>query len=335
MSRSPRRTRRHEPAAQPRQPKRKGRRHLINSCTFAITLAGLAVFEFSGTLARAYQLDEAFKVPAALEVELTAITADVFTLPDVPAPPPPAAPAAGTIVTHTKQARLTPAPGLPDRATAAAISAMGVALDRRKQARAKRTPRRDILGTMEFRTNPRGGGVAWQQAMQRLDNELPLYSFCETGALKCPERFSRWRKVVAEVRHLKGKAQLAAINKRINDLVAYSEDPQIFGRKDYWATPLEFLDAGGDCEDFTILKFASLVELGWDERDLRIVVVRDKRRKVGHAVLAVNTADGEMILDSLSDKVRGNTGFKHYLPVYSLNREQHWLHVKARRVASR
>ncbi len=87
------------------------------------------------------------------------------------------------------------------------------------------------------------------------------------------------------------------------------------------------------CEDFTLLKYASLLELGIDEDDLRIVVVKDTRRKRGHAVLAVNTPTGEWILDNLDNRIMRDRAFTHYKPVYSLNRHQRWLHVGFRRVA--
>ena len=45
----------------------------------------------------------------------------------------------------------------------------------------------------------------------------------------------------------------------VDDLVHWNE-------KDYWATPIEFISTGaGDCEDYTIAKYFSLIELGVPE----------------------------------------------------------------------
>ena len=42
-------------------------------------------------------------------------------------------------------------------------------------------------------------------------------------------------------------------------------------KKDYWATPIEFMGTGaGDCEDYAIAKYFSLINLGIPEDKLRI-----------------------------------------------------------------
>ena len=48
----------------------------------------------------------------------------------------------------------------------------------------------------------------------------------------------------------------------------YLEDLANYGLPDYWATPLQFLDRDGDCEDYAIAKFVSLRELGFAADEL-------------------------------------------------------------------
>jgi len=67
----------------------------------------------------------------------------------------------------------------------------------------------------------------------------------------------------------------------------YITDKNNWGRKDYWATPAEFMKNFGDCEDYAIIKYLSLRQLGFKESELRVVAVKDLNLKVGHAVLIV------------------------------------------------
>ena len=296
-----------------------------NAAAFAATLGVLTLVELSGSLAREFPGLLSDKVPHPFAAELVYITPELFKVPgDLPPPPPPPvdAPqvAAGQKASLSQPVSGSVAPSLLPRSIRAPHAA-------------SRAKRRNIFGALEFKTLSAGKHWPWERALQRMDNELPLYHFCETKALSCSERFHKWRDMLSGLKKLNGKALLAAVNSRVNALVGHSSDAQVFGAQDHWASPMEFLAAGGDCEDFTLLKYASLLELGIDEADLRIVVVKDMRRKRGHAVLAVNTPSGEWILDSADDVVRQDRAIRHYKPMYSLNRHQRWLHLGFRRIA--
>jgi predicted transglutaminase-like cysteine proteinase len=296
----------------------------LNGAAFAATLGVLSVIEFYGSVAREFPGLLAPDLPAPFSDELARITPDLFQpIAEVPPPPPPlpeprARAAQDEDVLQVPQVLPVAVKSLPRPVRATGNGTAG--------------KRRTIFGALEFKTRNNGQHRPWERALQRMDNELPLYHFCEIEALKCPDRFQKWREMVAGLKALKGMALLSAVNARVNGLVGHSTDARVFGARDHWASPLEFLEVGGDCEDFTLLKYASLLELGIDENDLRIVVVKDTRRKRGHAVLAVNTASGEWILDSLDDRIRPDSTFQHYKPVYSLNRHQRWLHVGFRRI---
>src|SRR3546814_5921012 len=59
----------------------------------------------------------------------------------------------------------------------------------------------------------------------------------------------------------------------------------------------------GDCEDYAIAKFFVLRDLGYTGEQLRIVILMDRIRRVGHAVLAVYALGDILILDSLTDLI--------------------------------
>ncbi|MDE2229418.1 MAG: transglutaminase-like cysteine peptidase [Alphaproteobacteria bacterium] len=55
-------------------------------------------------------------------------------------------------------------------------------------------------------------------------------------------------------------------------------------------TPFEFLRRDGQCQDYAITKFLLLRELGVSNNAMPLVVLRDIRRQVDHAVLVVTVS---------------------------------------------
>ncbi|MDH3740731.1 MAG: transglutaminase-like cysteine peptidase [Hyphomicrobiales bacterium] len=190
-----------------------------------------------------------------------------------------------------------------------------------------------LFGSLEFRTNATKGTRTWRTALARLDNEQPLYEFCDIGMLNCPPKYVAWRQLLAAIRGLPTHEQLARLNQGVNALISHGEDADIFRVRDHWAAPMEFLQTGGDCEDYTILKYASLLELGYSDHQLRIAVVRDTRRRQDHAVLAVASSQGVIVLDSLTDTPVPHGQIRHYNPVYSVNRANRWVHIATKQIS--
>lgn len=110
----------------------------------------------------------------------------------------------------------------------------------------------------------------------------------------------------------------------------YREDIHNWGKQDYWAIPAEFLKKSGDCEDYAIIKYFTLKELGIPPENMRIAVVRDTIRNLAHAVLVVYMNDDAYVLDNLSNAVLSHTRFRHYSPQYSVNEFGRWAHLKGR-----
>ena len=108
---------------------------------------------------------------------------------------------------------------------------------------------------------------------------------------------------------------------------AYIEDSRNWGRADYWATPLEFLARGGDCEDYAIAKYAALAALGVEESRLRLAIVKDLKKNIPHAVLLVLGDNETFVLDNQeTHKIRAASFAGRYKPIYAINRQAWWLH---------
>ncbi|MDD1781211.1 transglutaminase-like cysteine peptidase [Enterovibrio sp. ZSDZ35] len=141
------------------------------------------------------------------------------------------------------------------------------------------------------------------------------------------KRVAAWRDVVAKSANLSEKEKLVAVNDFFNQLY-FVNDIDLWGKKDYWATPLEFLgSAAGDCEDFSIAKYFTLRELGIDDKKLRLVYVKAIELNQFHMVVAYYpTASSEpVLLDNIDPKILKASKRRDLLPVYSFNGSRLWL----------
>lgn len=135
-----------------------------------------------------------------------------------------------------------------------------------------------------------------------------------------------WTDFLDTLRNLDERAQLDAVNRWIN-AKPHVEDIANWSVPDYWETPGEFFARGGDCEDFAIAKYFSLVRLGFPQRDLRILIVSDSRSNSFHAVLAVRQGNASRILDDQVEEVTDLSAQPHYAAIYSLGEQGWWLHA--------
>jgi predicted transglutaminase-like cysteine proteinase len=132
-------------------------------------------------------------------------------------------------------------------------------------------------------------------------------------------------------------ARLQAVNQFFNRRIVYAEDIEVWGQIDYWASPLEMLEKGrGDCEDYAIGKYFSLVASGMPVAKLRMVYVRAQLGAPSgpvqaHMVLAyyASPAAEPLILDSLITEIRPASRRPDLTPVFSFNSEGLWQGVGA------
>lgn len=117
------------------------------------------------------------------------------------------------------------------------------------------------------------------------------------------------------------------VNSMVNNGLRYRTDQSLYGKLDYWATPSEILArAGGDCEDFAILKMTALIGAGVPASSLSLVVLRVSGRGTLHAILAVATSSGNFILDNAQTKVSVDGEIRNFKPLYSLSENRAWIY---------
>lgn len=140
-------------------------------------------------------------------------------------------------------------------------------------------------------------------------------------------RVKAWRKLINELKQAKESEKITKVNDFFNQF-QYTSDINYNGQPDYWKTPDEFvISGGGDCEDFSIIKYFTLVTLGVPANKLRITYVKAIQLNQAHMVLAyypTPTAE-PLILDNLESKVVVASKRPDLKPVYSFNGEGLWL----------
>jgi len=129
------------------------------------------------------------------------------------------------------------------------------------------------------------------------------------------------------------RERLQAVNRFFNQRIAFATDQSVWDQEDYWASPLEALAKGqGDCEDYAIAKYASLLAVGVAPARLRLVYVRARMpagtvpASQAHMVLAyhANPGDEPLILDNLVPEVLPASARPDLTPLFSFSADGLW-----------
>ena len=175
-----------------------------------------------------------------------------------------------------------------------------------------------LFGTDEKRSEDLKPFVKWTGMFDRFDREL--------NSKEAQAEINKWQKSLRRYEGMSLKKMASGINEFVNE-TRYITDSNNYGKSDYWATPVEFLQRGGDCEDFAIAKYTALRSLGVPEERLRIAIVHDNIKNIPHAILIVYTDEGAYALDNQNEKLVDAERMARYKPIFSINRQAWWLHT--------
>ena len=143
-------------------------------------------------------------------------------------------------------------------------------------------------------------------------------------------RLVAWTRMIADNGKKSETEKLKLVNDFFNQIPSVSDMEQ-WGLQDYWATPVELLASnGGDCEDFAIGKYFTLLALGFPMDRLRInyvIAINQDRANQAHMVLTYypNPDTVPFILDNLIKEIKLASARADLIPVYSLNGSGLWL----------
>jgi len=160
-----------------------------------------------------------------------------------------------------------------------------------------------------------------------LDKQKILNSLKSSYGNRAEKRGNAWFELMDK--NTKGSEQdtLEKVNRFFN-MFRFIDDIKLWGKKNYWSTPIEFIGVnGGDCEDFSIAKYFTLLELGVPDEKMRITMVKAVKLNQYHMVLAYYDAPHSvpLILDNLDGMIKPANQRPDLIPVYSFNGSQLWL----------
>ena len=159
-----------------------------------------------------------------------------------------------------------------------------------------------------------------------LGRDLLDYVRDEYGAA-ARERLTDWEVLINEHQEATEAEQILAANRFFNRR-GFVPDIEHWGRRDYWATPVEFLATNaGDCEEFANAKYMTLRAMGIPEEQLRVTYVDAIHLEQAHMVLAYypRSDSDPLILDNLVDSIQPSSQRTDLRPVYSFNGTDLWL----------
>lgn len=174
-----------------------------------------------------------------------------------------------------------------------------------------------LFGSKEKRSGNLSAFTKWTGMFKRFEKSLNRGNSKELTA---------WRASLAQYQGQSISSMATNVNNLVNQQ-RYITDKKNWGKSDYWATPVEFLKRGGDCEDFAIAKYTALRALGVPEERLRLAIVHDNVKNIPHAILIVYAEKGPLFLDNQIKRVSNAASQDRYRPIFSINRTAWWLHT--------
>jgi len=142
------------------------------------------------------------------------------------------------------------------------------------------------------------------------------------------KRARAWQELLLENSDSNDWNKINKVNSFINRNIKYKNDLSLWGKKDYWASPVETIGRGqGDCEDYAIVKFFSLLAAGVPESKMRLMYVRQLEINEPHMVLIYfeNKKAMPLVLDNYNPRILPANKRRDLKPIYSFNGEGLWM----------
>ncbi len=157
--------------------------------------------------------------------------------------------------------------------------------------------------------------------------EKLLHSLESQYGKSATRRLLAWQTLIRNDSSMSDLEKMEKTNTFFNQM-QFIDDSILWKKKDYWATPVEFLSkGGGDCEDFSLAKYFTLKALGVAEGKLNLTYVKALQLNQAHMVVTYYATPKAvpLVLDNLVATIQPATKRKDLLPVYSFNGLGLWL----------
>jgi predicted transglutaminase-like cysteine proteinase len=171
-------------------------------------------------------------------------------------------------------------------------------------------------------------------SVSALDKSLLEARMLERYGSTGVERLKQWQTLINDIKDKSDDEKITSVNNFLNLNIHFQDDKQLWKNIDYWATPLETLGmSAGDCEDYTIIKYFTLLQAGVAVDRLRFIYVKaqigdaSSRLFQAHMVLGYYQTDDSVpyILDNLVSTVELANHRTDLKPVFSFNSDGIWV----------
>lgn len=183
----------------------------------------------------------------------------------------------------------------------------------------------------QFRDDPLIGGIrvvrpdlaanpAWARIRLAIGDQAKLRS----GPL------APWIRWATRLRDRPALDRIRLINHLVNRAFPYDTDQRIWGRKDYWETPLEMAQKGrADCEGFVIFKIFLGLIAGIEPDDFAVLAGIAPDTGEAHAVLMVVVDGVGYVLDNRRPEILRTADYPGLTVVYAADFDNAWLYPLA------
>ena len=180
-------------------------------------------------------------------------------------------------------------------------------------------------------SNPAIANILGQKSTKTYSaDKLPRWSEIQQATLQArhsnPNRAAQqWNDFIQGLQKEPALRKMMRTNIFMNRF-AYKQDNWLYDEADYWASPSEFFQNGGDCEDYAIAKYLTLRELGFAANKMKIAMVYDVYSGTDHAFLIVKHEGTEYVLDNREKMTVARYMKNRYKPHYAFNEETVWVY---------
>lgn len=171
----------------------------------------------------------------------------------------------------------------------------------------------------------------WGRVLAAIAEDLVIVAQCHANGF-CPLAAQRLIEISATGAGRSARARVGLINRAADLAISPVSDEAQWGIADHWSDPLETLQSNrGDCEDYAIVKYAALLNAGFPNDDVKIVILKNLFPNEDHAAVATRVDSQWLILDNRTLTLVHDTDITRAIPKFVLDHEG----VKRFKLASR
>ncbi len=131
-----------------------------------------------------------------------------------------------------------------------------------------------LFGSVEISGGNNSAFRKWQSVLPECEQQLEQLKQRMAGDVRGVGPVEAWSRILRKAGQSKSLRQLSLLNSFINESAGSNPQSVSAGPSTEWRAPLHLLGSDGECADYAIAKYFSLLALGYAEETLRLIVFR-------------------------------------------------------------